>query len=41
MPDRYVNHTRPQLPKECKVSEQAELMTRLPAGQPIRVHGED
>jgi hypothetical protein len=29
MPDRYVNHTRPQLPKECKVSEQAELMLRL------------
>lgn len=29
MPDRYVNHTRPQLPKACKVSEQAELMTRL------------
>ncbi|MGA2865279.1 MAG: ADP-ribosylglycohydrolase family protein [Verrucomicrobiota bacterium] len=29
MPDRYVNRTRPQLPKECKVSEQAELMTRL------------
>jgi hypothetical protein len=29
MPDRYVNRTRPQLPKECKVSEQAELMMRL------------
>ncbi len=29
MPDRYVNQTRPQLPKECKVSEQAELMLRL------------
>jgi hypothetical protein len=29
MPDRYVNHTRPQLPKECKVSEQAELMMRV------------
>jgi hypothetical protein len=29
MPDRYVNHTRPQLPRECKVSEQAELMLRL------------
>ncbi len=29
MPDRYVNHTRPQLPKETKVSEQAELMMRV------------
>jgi hypothetical protein len=29
MPDRYVNHTRPQLPKECKISEQTELMLRL------------
>ena len=29
MPDRYVNQTRPQLPKECKVSEQAELMMRV------------
>jgi hypothetical protein len=29
MPDRYVNLTRPQLSPECKVSEQAELMTRL------------
>jgi hypothetical protein len=29
MPDRYVNHTRPQLPKECRVSEQAEVMLRL------------
>jgi hypothetical protein len=29
MPDRYVNRTRPQLPRECKVSAQAELMTRL------------
>jgi hypothetical protein len=29
MPDRYVNLTRPQLPPECKVSEQAELMLRL------------
>jgi hypothetical protein len=29
MPDRYVNLTRPQLPRECKVSEQAELMLRL------------
>jgi hypothetical protein len=29
MPDRYVNHTRPQLPAECKVSDQAALMLRL------------
>ena len=29
MPDRYLNRTRPQLPRECKVSEQAEPMTRL------------
>ena len=25
----FVNRTRPQLPAECKVSEQAELMMRL------------
>lgn len=29
MPDRYVNKTRPQLPAECKVSEQAETMLRV------------
>jgi hypothetical protein len=29
MPDRYVNLTRPQLPRETKVSEQAEVMLRL------------
>jgi len=29
MPDRYVNNTRPQLPRECKVSEQAETLLRL------------
>jgi hypothetical protein len=29
MPDKYVNLTRPQLPRESKISEQAELMTRL------------
>jgi hypothetical protein len=28
MPDRYVNKTRPQLPAECKVSEQAEALLR-------------
>jgi hypothetical protein len=29
MPDYCVNNTRPQLPHECKVSEQAEMMMRL------------
>lgn len=29
MPDRYVNNTRPQLPAECKVSEQAETLLRV------------
>jgi hypothetical protein len=29
MPDRYVNQTRSQLPAECKVSEQVELMLRV------------
>ena len=29
MPDRYVNKTRPQLPSECKVSEQAETLLRI------------
>jgi hypothetical protein len=29
MPDRYVNKTRPQLPAECKISEQAETLLRL------------
>jgi hypothetical protein len=29
MPDRYQNLTRPQLPRECKVSEQAAVMLRL------------
>jgi hypothetical protein len=29
MPDHYLNLTRPQLPKECKVSEQAAVMLRL------------
>lgn len=29
MPDRYVNATRPELPSECKVSEQAEVLLRL------------
>jgi ADP-ribosylglycohydrolase len=47
MPDRYVNLTRPQLPRECRVSEQAEVMLRLceklilaNGGQPIQVTGE-
>ncbi len=29
MPDRYVNKTRPSLPGECKVSEQAATLLRL------------
>ncbi len=29
MPDRYVNKTRPQLPAECKESEQAETLLRV------------
>lgn len=29
MVDRYVNNTRPQLPAECKVSEQAETLLRV------------
>ncbi len=48
MPDRYLNRTRPQLPKECKVSEQAELMTRLctrlildQAGQRLAAEGRE
>ena len=29
MPDRYVNRTRPSLPAECGVSEQAEVLMRV------------
>lgn len=29
MPDRYVNKTRPQLPAECPVSQQAETLLRV------------
>ena len=29
MPDHYLNLTRPQLPRECKVSDQTEVMLRL------------
>ena len=29
MPDNYLNKTRPQLPATMKISEQAEIMTRL------------
>jgi hypothetical protein len=29
MPDHYVNKTRPQLPAECKVREQAETLLRV------------
>jgi hypothetical protein len=38
MPDRYVNRTRPSLPAECKVSEQAETLTRL-CERVILAHG--
>ncbi len=38
MPDRYVNKTRPQLPAECKVSEQAETLLRV-AERVILAHG--
>ena len=29
MPDQFVNLTRPELPRKCKISEQADLMLRL------------
>lgn len=38
MPDRFVNKTRPQLPSECKVSEQAEMLLRV-AERVIVAHG--
>jgi hypothetical protein len=48
MPDRYVNRTRPQLPREARVSDQAELLMRLcerlvlaGGGERIRIAGED
>jgi hypothetical protein len=48
MPDRYVNKTRPQLPAECKVSDQAQTMLRLAeklilanGGQRISIDGKD
>ncbi|MCX6630700.1 MAG: ADP-ribosylglycohydrolase family protein, partial [Candidatus Solibacter sp.] len=44
MPDRYVNKTRPTLPAECKVSEQAETLLRVAervilanGGKPIKI----
>jgi hypothetical protein len=47
MPDIYVNLTRPQLPRECKVSEQAAVMLRLSeklilvnGGERIAIQGE-
>lgn len=47
MPDRYRNETRPELPKEVKVSEQAEMMMRVCAkvilengGQKIELDGQ-
>ena len=38
MPDRYVNTTRPSLPAECKVSEQAETLMRV-CERVILAHG--
>jgi len=38
LPDRYVNKTRPSLPTECRVSEQAETLLRL-AERVILDHG--
>jgi hypothetical protein len=29
MPDRYLNKTRPQLPTECRIRDQAETLLRL------------
>ena len=46
MPDVYKNLTRPQLPKEMKISDQAELLTRVAeriilanGGQKIEIGG--
>lgn len=38
MPDHYVNKTRPQLPAECKVGEQAQMLLRV-AERVILDHG--
>ncbi|MBI5384082.1 MAG: ADP-ribosylglycohydrolase family protein [Verrucomicrobia bacterium] len=38
MPDRYVNKTRPSLPAECKVSEQAAVLLRV-CERVILAHG--
>jgi hypothetical protein len=47
MPDRYVNKTRPSLPAQCKVSEQAETLMRVcervilaNGGERIEVNGQ-
>lgn len=47
MPDHYVNKTRPQLPAECKVSDQAETLLRVAervilanGGEKITVRGQ-
>ena len=40
MPDRYVNLTRPQLPKECKISDQVDSMMRLCEKLILANHGE-
>jgi len=48
MPDRYVNRTRPQLPGECKISDQVDVMMRIceklilaNGGKSIQVDGKD
>jgi hypothetical protein len=48
MPDQYLNLTRPQLPRECKVSEQAETILRIceklilaNGGERIKVQGKE
>jgi hypothetical protein len=48
MPDHYLNLTRPQLPHECKVSDQAAVMLRLSeklilanGGERIRFEGRE
>ena len=48
MPDHFVNKTRPQLPAEMKISEQAELLMRVcekvileNGGKKIKIKGKD
>lgn len=47
MPDRYINRTRPQLPPECRISDQIDVMMRVcerliisNGGQAIEVDGQ-